>query len=359
MIYKTQVAICALMMSGSALHAQQACEDYTVRAGDSLSGIARTAYGSVAFQQIWDANRAIIGSNPNRISPGMSLALPCADGTIRSDRTAAAEAPIQASAPADPEPAVPSTNERMDIRLVTATGYAPFTDEDMAGGGIYTQLVRAAVGTVEEKAETSISFVNDWGSHLDALLPSQAFDGAFPWLRPNCEAPDELTENSAFRCEEFLHSDPFYEIVNSLTVAADSPLAVTDSYEDFHGTTICLPDGYSDVSLNAGGLTEPVVTLTRPTDPDDCIQLLDAGEVDVVSLEQRQVQDIIMRLGHDGKFASNPNLNNVNTLAVFVSKENPDAPEVIEVLNEGLANIRESGVWFETVRVGFREYYEQ
>lgn len=348
---KTLLALC-FTAGATAASAQEACTSYSVQPGDSLSAIARTAYGSTSFQALWDANRTTIGSDPNTISVGTKLNLPCADGSLPT--TAAAPAPAPA-----PAPSAPTDSEPVSIRLVTASGYAPFTDESMEGGGIYTQLVRAAMDTMEPEVETSITFVNDWGSHLDALLPSTAYDGAFPWLRPNCEAPDTLTENSLFRCEEFIHSDPFYEVINSLTVNENSELATTDDYADFEGTTICLPDGYTDAVLAAGGLVEPFITLSQPVDPDDCIRQLDAGEVDAASLEQRQVEDIIQRLGLEGKFVSNPNLTEVSTLSVFISKKNPDGPEVIELLNEGLKNIRDNGVWFQTVRAGFTAFYDQ
>ena len=50
---------------------------YAVVAGDTLSKIAARAYGSsAAWQRIYDANRAVIGNNPNLIRPGQKLVLP-------------------------------------------------------------------------------------------------------------------------------------------------------------------------------------------------------------------------------------------------------------------------------------------
>lgn len=49
---------------------------YTVRAGDTLSGIAVRFYGSPNWQKIYAANRNVIGSNPNLIRPGMRLRIP-------------------------------------------------------------------------------------------------------------------------------------------------------------------------------------------------------------------------------------------------------------------------------------------
>lgn len=50
---------------------------YTVVARDTLSAIAARVYGSSAhWRRIYDANRAVIGNNPNLIRPGQTLVLP-------------------------------------------------------------------------------------------------------------------------------------------------------------------------------------------------------------------------------------------------------------------------------------------
>lgn len=48
---------------------------YTVKKGDTLGGIASN-YPGVTWQEIYAANKAIIGSNPNVIKPGQVLTIP-------------------------------------------------------------------------------------------------------------------------------------------------------------------------------------------------------------------------------------------------------------------------------------------
>lgn len=50
---------------------------YMVKRGDTLSGIAKSHYGAASrWRDIYAANRAVIGPNPNLIHPGQALTLP-------------------------------------------------------------------------------------------------------------------------------------------------------------------------------------------------------------------------------------------------------------------------------------------
>lgn len=52
-------------------------ESYTVVSGDSLSKIAKKHYGDAAkWHGIYEANKATIGSNPDKIEVGQVLTLP-------------------------------------------------------------------------------------------------------------------------------------------------------------------------------------------------------------------------------------------------------------------------------------------
>jgi len=99
---KTATAcIVALGMSTFAVAAQAKDVDcgtpYTVRSGDSLSQIAKDAYGSAGnFSLIYTANSSAIGSNPGLIRIGMELDIPCLDDAL-AESTADADAIKQVS----------------------------------------------------------------------------------------------------------------------------------------------------------------------------------------------------------------------------------------------------------------------
>ena len=59
---------------------------YTVQRGDTLSGIAKRAYGSTGtFQIIYSANADAIGPNPALINVGARLDIPCL-GNVQASR---------------------------------------------------------------------------------------------------------------------------------------------------------------------------------------------------------------------------------------------------------------------------------
>ena len=50
---------------------------YTVVPGDSLWAIARRFYGDgTQWRKLYEANRAVVGANPNLIYPGQVLTIP-------------------------------------------------------------------------------------------------------------------------------------------------------------------------------------------------------------------------------------------------------------------------------------------
>ncbi|MDO5505217.1 MAG: LysM peptidoglycan-binding domain-containing protein [Pseudoxanthomonas suwonensis] len=54
---------------------------YTVRSGDTLSAIAQQHLGSASkWRAIYDANRELIGDDPDKIHPGQQLTIPAASG---------------------------------------------------------------------------------------------------------------------------------------------------------------------------------------------------------------------------------------------------------------------------------------
>lgn len=57
--------------------APKKAKTYTVKKGDCLSAIARSVYGDASqWKKIYEANKGIIGKNPNLIFPGQTYTIP-------------------------------------------------------------------------------------------------------------------------------------------------------------------------------------------------------------------------------------------------------------------------------------------
>lgn len=296
--------------------AQTACERYRVQQGDTLRKIAERAYGTDDYRRIYRENRRTIGRNPNVISVGEVLRLPCPPGQAR---------PVAAE-PAASAPLV----------LATADGYLPYTDESLPSGGLFTRLVETAMQRAAPDTPVKIVFVNDWDAHVELLLPRQAVDASFPW--PPCSD-----------CKDLVASDPFYEIVDGFFTKAGSPLGEVVALGGLDGTTICRPAGYP-----AEHLTGVEATLVHANGPHACFAQLDEGMVDVVAIDTRTGDRVIADLGLADRVAENPYLTEIAPLHVVVHRSHPKADEVIDTLNRGLQIMMDSGEWASIVSDGLR-----
>lgn len=55
---------------------EKSTQTYTVKAGDTLTSIARKTTGSADWKPIYEQNKDVIGSNPNLIQVGTVLTIP-------------------------------------------------------------------------------------------------------------------------------------------------------------------------------------------------------------------------------------------------------------------------------------------
>jgi ABC-type amino acid transport substrate-binding protein len=345
----------AVLLSGTAALAQEACSTYTVKVGDNLRFIARAAYGDAdKYRLIYEANVATIGEKADLIEIGATLELPCDPATSEASAASvepaaeatATEAVTPVAAVADPAPAAATAKP---VTFVTGNGYAPFADEMLPGGGMMTQLVEMSVFRADPSIPYTMTYVNDWQAHIDALLPSGAYDLSFPWVRPDCEAPEMLSPGDQVRCADFVFSGPFYEIVDGFFSLRDSGLGSVTKYAEFEGKRICRPEGYTTGVLDAVGLSAPAITLIRPVEATDCFTALAAGEVDLVSIDAEVGDAAAAKLGLTARVEQNPHLTTLLSLHVIAHRSNQQAVDMIGQLDAGLIEMYQSGEWYEIV----------
>ncbi|MEM9269263.1 MAG: hypothetical protein AAGA78_10050, partial [Pseudomonadota bacterium] len=325
------------LVLGTAVPAQgqttEICATHRVAAGDHLFALAKTYYQNAdqAFA-LYSANRTLIGPDPNTLTVGQELQIPCSlDGVsldqatlqalprlpspaktikaeiepeVRDAASAADPAPVVAQSVAELKPmgasmlagtqpadAPPSpvdnpapTQGPLSFRLLTGGPYAPFAGKDLPQGGLITDILAHALSGLDDAPTYDIAFVNDRDAHLPLLLKRGGFDLGFPWIFPDCQAPI-LSETESTMCENYVASEPLYEHVTEFYVRADNARAEAVSPMDLAGGVLCRPDGYPLDDLFRSGLLPDEMTIQRAPDSQTCLELLDAGEVDVASME--------------------------------------------------------------------------
>ena len=198
------VALLATQANAQSINCGQ---NYTVRSGDYLSLIASRVYGRTdRFSLIYSANARVIGRNPSLIRVGTVLFIPCIDGDLGVSQANAAAVGRE-----ETTEALPGPSANRPIRVLTATDWAPFTNEDQEQGGLLTEVANLALAQADGSPEYQIDFVNDWGAHLSPLLTDHAYDFSIGWTRPNCDLLEQLNDDSKFRCNNFNWTEPLYQ----------------------------------------------------------------------------------------------------------------------------------------------------
>jgi ABC-type amino acid transport substrate-binding protein len=352
----------AIALMTTAASAQEACSVYTVKAGDTLSGIAKKARVSNGYQGVYAANRDVV-SNPNVIEVGMKLSIPCKDGSDPATTEVAAapeptvETVVEPAAEPVAEVAPPAAPVDLPpMRYLTGGDYAPFADEDLPEGGMITEIIKVAMARGDAEQEFKVSFINDWGAHLTELLPSGAYDAGFPWFLPDCSKTELFSEATKSRCTDFDASDPLFEIAVGFYAKAGSPLINAASYDDLKGKRLCRPDGWFTFDLEAAGLVEPAVTMLVAPTQIECWRALQADEVDVVTFDALPAEADIASAKISDSVQEIKALAGIVTSHVFIPKNNPNSKAYMEILNKGLADMRADGTWFSIVSTRMREH---
>ncbi len=337
------------------------CGDtYVVKRGDTLQQITNRAYGAGnSYAALYNANRARIGADPSLIEVGQRLDIPCIGASAQVPAPVAAITPAPAAAPAPapaasqvvtPTPvALNTSTPPRKLRVVTATDYAPYLNQDQAEGGMLVEIVNTALSRVMSPDEYKIDWVNDWSAHVNPLIADGAYDISLAWFRPNCDVSEKLSADSQDRCRNLAWTDPLFEQIIGYYMRADDA-AIPTQYSELFGRSVCRPKGYSQFMMEEHDIVEPNVTIVTPLGPTECFELLLAGKTDAVVLATTVADDALAGIGMREDVVEVPALATVSTLNGITSVNNPNKDQQLAALNEGLRQLREDGTWFEIVQ---------
>lgn len=343
-----------LVVSSQTVNAENlACEKpYKVVKGDSLSVIAQRAYGSAGkYSMIYYANLDLLPKGPSSLEVNQELRIPCLyDPTAATTATEKTPDPATASSSSTEATAITTTTTataptetpavsppaKVELQLLTAGDYQPFTDQSLPNGGLITELVETALKN--QKISYKLTWINDWSAHLDPLLKEKKYDMGFPWLNPGCPNVEH------FRCQ-FLFSTPIFQMLEVLFTRNDAPLKF-EKDEDMLGHTLCRPSGYFTHDLERPGrewLKKNLIKLEQPQSVKECFEMLMAGKVDAVAMNDFTGRETVAKLGLQDKVAPLARELSVEGLHVLVHKTHPRATILLNGLNNGLKAIQDSG----------------
>ncbi|MEX0309672.1 MAG: transporter substrate-binding domain-containing protein [Tateyamaria sp.] len=345
-------AALSLLVSAGFGGAASACQPSLVVApGDTLFSIAEEQLGDLSrWSLIFYNNPDIQGGSLLDLPAGTVLSIPCPN--------TAPEAPIVATPEptVTPDPKPLQTTTEAEIKLVTASNYAPFTDLDWPGQGMLTELVNAAFEATPNPLTYSIEWENDWSKHLFPMLDSKEFDMGFPWFKPDCNG-----NPGHERCANFHFSDPLVDLVILLFTRSDDPITFeTDS--DLHGKTLCRPAGYFTHDLDRADrrwISQGLITLKQPASPDDCFRMLVNEEVDAVALNEFLGVQKMFELDLTDRVAPLSRPVSIEGLHVLISKKHWRGTAHLYRFNAGLAKLKQTDRYNEIVSRHLALFWDQ
>ena len=337
-----------LLGYGAAASAQSCGTDYSVKAGESLADIATRVYGNPSqWPLIFYANQDRMGANASLLVPGVSIRIPCLGGQQSgSVQTPSAAAPLE---PSGPSAAIELSSGITRIEFLTADGFTPFTDRSLPHGGLITHIVSAEMDLIKEqsggKFSYNITWINDWAAHLNPLLTTRAFDVGFPWIKPDCDHPVDLSQDAKYRCQKFFFSDPLYESFTVLFVKSNSKITFAKD-DEIIGKILCQPAGKSTYELDKNGrnwVKDNKIVLLQPQSIEECFRLLDAGSVNAAVAADLTGKAVVAALGLSDRIKALQRPLDIGTLHLIVPKTHPHASTLLYYINTAAAKLRETG----------------
>lgn len=213
------------------------------------------------------------------------------------------------------------------LRLVSGNDYAPFTGEQLPGGGMLSQLVQAALG------ERDIAITLDWrpwNRGYQMTLQGE-YDATFPYIR------------TAEREREYAYSEPLFVAEQHLFSRAGEVFEA-DNLTALVGTRICYPLGWQPPAAIQQLIEEGRLTRHSPPGLEACAKLLLLNRDDFFVSDLRLGQAALRASGAPlSRFRRSAKVFSSSALHLIVPRQHPQAEEIIASFNTGLASLRASG----------------
>lgn len=214
------------------------------------------------------------------------------------------------------------------IKLATAGGFAPFTDESWKSQGMIVEILDQVMRVANFDAD--VEFHDGWGQ-LFSETQAGKYDATFPWYY------------SEERAENFYVSDALASTYILAYVSSTRTYSAT-SRMDFAGYRLCRPDGYFTHDLE-DLLDHPGTELVLAQTLDDCFRMLDTGEVDVVPVDLFTAKEAIERVyPSEAKVQKLGVLFSRQSMHILIPRNHPRGAELNTRINSALATLEMRGI---------------
>ncbi len=214
-----------------------------------------------------------------------------------------------------------------ELRLVTGDSFPPFSDRELTDGGLITEVVRRSFTHAGYRNVDVI-----WRSWLKGyeMTVTGEVDGTFPYA---------FTRT---RGKSVLFSDP----ITNLTAYGWFANAGEGYYDnlDLVGKSLCLPLGHAELGNTGRLFASGQAARVSPPDMKTCFKLLAAGRVDSVVAPVPEAHAAIQSAG-----LSIEDFDHIEEglsdmpLHFIVGRDHPNAQQIIDDFNRGLAELHQSG----------------
>lgn len=222
---------------------------------------------------------------------------------------------------------LPVVVQAENLRLVSGDDYAPFTGEELPGGGMLSQVVQAAL------AERDIASTLDWRPwNRGYLMTLQGeYDATFPYV------------HTAEREREYVYSEPLFVAEQHLFSRAGEVFE-PDDLAVLAGTRICYPLGWQPPAAIQRLVEAGRLIRHSPTGLDECAKLLLLNRDDFFVSDLRLGQAALRATGEPlSRFRRSLKIFSSSALHLIVPRQHPRAEAIIASFNRGLASLRATG----------------
>jgi hypothetical protein len=266
---------------------------------------------------------------------------------------AVVERPVFTLAPAA-GPAAAMDQRTKRIRVLAAER-APLADRHLPDGGLIAALVNASLRMADQRDGARFDIDLNWTSAqptIERLQNDSGIDLSLPWETADCEQPNDLAQASAVLCDDVFYSEPVLQLVIGLFTLSDGGFEFSTD-DTIFGKSICVPLDRDASILNSDGrkwLSDKRIVMVRRPTLIDCISLAQQREADAFVASDLEGRYTLGQLGLSKLFKMMERPLGTRGVHVIVPKERPQTEELVNAVNQGLRQLKQSDAYSSIIR---------